>query len=51
MAQFKYIDNSQGLFLAVNLKEQIISGTFEWKIDYLIDKIDMSLFEQNYYIY
>ena len=49
MPRFKYTDKSQGLFLTVNLEEQIIPGTFEWTIDYLIDKIDMSLFEQNYH--
>ena len=49
MARFKHTNNSQGLFLTVNLKEQILPGTFEWTIDYLIDKTDMSLFEQNYH--
>ena len=49
MPRFKYTDKSQGLFLTVNLEEQIIPGTFEWTIDYLIDKMDMSLFEQNYH--
>ena len=49
MPRFKYTDKSQGLFLTVNLEEQIIPGTFEWTINYLIDKVDMSLFEQNYH--
>jgi len=48
MAKFKEKDKSQGLFLAVNLQEQIVPGTFEWTIDYLINKSDISLFEQNY---
>ena len=48
MARFKFTDNSQGLFIPVNLNEQIIPGTFEWTVDYLFDKIDMSIFEQNY---
>ena len=48
MAKFKEKDKTQGLFLAVNLQEQIVPGTFEWTIDYLINKFDMSLFEQNY---
>jgi len=48
MARYKYTDNSQGQFLMVNLKEQIVLGTFEWTINYLIDKLDISLFEQNY---
>jgi transposase len=33
----------------VNLEEQIVPGTFEWALDYLIDKTDMSIFEQNYH--
>ena len=49
MARFKHTDNSQGLFLSINLKKQILPGTFEWTIDYLIDRTDMSLFEQNYH--
>jgi len=49
MAKFKEKDKSQGLFLAVNLQEQIVPGTFEWTIDYLINKTDISLFEQNYH--
>jgi transposase len=48
MARFKYTDNSQGLFLTVNLEEQLLPGTFEWTLDYLIDRLDLSLFEQNY---
>ena len=49
MARFKYNDNSQGVFLPINLEEQLLPGTFEWTIDYLIDKINISLFEQNYH--
>ena len=49
MARFKYTDNSQGLFLQVNLEEQLLPGTFEWTLHYLIDKMDLSLFEQNYH--
>ena len=30
MARFKDTDNAQGQFIAVNLTEQIIPGTFEW---------------------
>jgi transposase len=48
MARFKDTDNAQGQFIAVNLIEQLISGTFEWTIDYLINKTDMSLFEKKY---
>jgi hypothetical protein len=49
MTRLKYADNSQDQFKAVNLKEQLLPGTFEWTIDYLIEKMDMSLFEQNYH--
>jgi transposase len=49
MARFKHTDNSQGLFLTVSLSEQLLPGTFEWTIDYLINRIDLSLFEQNYH--
>jgi len=49
MARFKHTDNSQGQFLTVNLQEQLLLGSFEWTIDYLINKMDLSLFEQNYH--
>jgi len=48
MARFKYTDNSQGQFLVVNLQKQLSLGSFEWTIDYLINAMDLSLFEQNY---
>ena len=49
MARFKYTDNSQGQFIQVNLREQLLLGSFEWTINYLIDEIDISLFESNYH--
>ena len=49
MARFKYTDNSQGQFIQVNLQEQLLLGSFEWTIDYLINKMNLSLFEQNYH--
>jgi len=49
MARFKYTDNSQGQFIQVNLQEQLLLGSFEWTIDYLINTMDLSLFEQNYH--
>ena len=36
MARFKYTDNSQGQFIQINLQEQLLLGSFEWIIDYLI---------------
>ena len=41
MARYKHTDNSQGRFMTVNLKEQIILGSFEWTINYFIDKTDI----------
>jgi len=48
MARFKQTDNFQGRFIAVNLREQLLPETFEWTVDYLINKMDMSLFEEKY---
>jgi len=48
MAHLKDTEKHQGLFLTVNLYEQLLPGTFEWTIDYLINESDMSLFEQKY---
>jgi transposase len=49
MARLKYTDISQTQFMSVNLKEQLLPDTFEWTINYLINKLDMSLFDQNYH--
>jgi len=51
MARFKEYDRLQGLFLTVNLEEQLLPGTFEWTLDYLIDKTNMSLFERNHHFF
>jgi len=51
MAKYKHtdIEYGQGLFLTVNLKEQLLSGTFEYMLDNLIgNKIDISMFDENY---
>jgi len=48
MPRFKYTDYSQNQFISINLKEQLIPGSFEWTINYLINKIDMSIFDENY---
>ena len=32
----------------VNLSEHLIPGTYEWTINYLIDRMDLSLFEEKY---
>jgi len=48
MARFKESDISQGQFIAVNLSEQLIQGIYEWTLNYLIDRMDLSLFEEKY---
>jgi transposase len=48
MARYKHADISQGMFLTVNLKDQLDPGTFEWTVDYLVDRLDMSIFDKNY---
>ncbi|WP_052299684.1 transposase [Treponema primitia] len=48
MARYKYQDPSQSLFLNVSLKDQLIPGSFEWTLDYLIDRTDLSLFDLQY---
>ena len=51
MAKYKTTDVSagQGLFLEVNLREQLLPGSFEYMLDDLIGtKIDISVFDKNY---
>ena len=52
MAQYKHTEaaSGQGLFLSVNLSEQLIPGTFEYMMNDLIDNntVDMSVFDENY---
>src|SRR5215469_18535313 len=51
MARYKYADigNGQGMFLTVNLKEQLLPATFEHMLNNLIGKkIDISEFDKNY---
>jgi transposase len=46
MARYKYVDKSQGLFLTVNLEDQLHPGTFEHTLNELIDKkLDLSIFD------
>ena len=49
MARFKYTDNSQGQFIQLNLQEQLLLGSFEWTINYLINELDLSSFHKNYH--
>ena len=48
MARFKESNILQGQFIAVNLSEQLIPGTLEWTLNYLIGRMDLSLFEEKY---
>jgi transposase len=51
MARYKYTDaeNGQGMFLSVNLKQQLLPGTFEYMLDDLVgNTIDVSIFDKNY---
>jgi transposase len=51
MAKYKESDVSagQGLFLTVNLKQQLLSGTFEHMLDNLLGtKIEVSVFDKKY---
>ena len=51
MPRYRFTDAGagQGLFLTVNLQEQLLPGTFEYMLDRLIgNKIDVSIFDQRY---
>jgi transposase len=51
MARYKHTEaeNGQGFFMSVNLKEQLLPGTFEYMLNDLIGKrIDISMFDKNY---
>ena len=51
MAKYRTTDAAagQGLFLTVNLREQLLPGTFEYMLDEIIGtKIDLSIFDKKY---
>ena len=49
MAHYKNRDPNQIEFIEINYQEQLIPGTFEHTLNYLIDnKIDMTAFESRY---
>ena len=49
MAHYKETNKSQGLFLSVNLSEQIVPGTFEFTSNNLIsNKLELSIFDRKY---
>ena len=46
MARYKEYDYTQGKFIQVHFNKQILSGTFEHTLHYLIDnEIDLSVFD------
>ena len=49
MARYKEFDYSQGKFIPIHFDKQILPGTFEYSLHYLIDnEIDLSLFDTRY---
>jgi len=49
MARYKHYDYSQGKFIPIQFDRQILPGTFEYTLHYLIDnEIDLSIFEVRY---
>ena len=49
MARYKDYDYSQGKFIPIHFDRQILLGTFEYSLHYLIDnEIDLSLFDTRY---
>lgn len=49
MARYKDRSRAQGMMMPIHLEDQIVPGTFEHTIDYLVDnEIDLSVFEHRY---
>ena len=49
MAKYKHYDYSQGKFIPISFDKQILPGTFEHTLHYLIDnEIDLSIFDLRY---
>ncbi len=49
MTRYKQYDYSQGEFIPVHFDKQILPGTFEYTLNYLIDnEIDLSVFDLRY---
>ena len=48
MARYKMIDTSPR-FLALDLRQQLVAGTFEHALDWLVDhELDLTNFDQRY---
>jgi hypothetical protein len=49
MANYKDTEGSRGLFLTVNLENQVLPGTFEWTMSRFIDtRVDFTGFDKRY---
>ncbi len=49
MARYKEYDYSQGKFIPIHFDRQILPGTFEYSLHYLIDnEIDLCMFDARY---
>jgi len=48
MAKYKHYDYSQNALIPVNLEEQLTSGTLEFAIHTLVDRMDTSIFDHRY---
>ena len=49
MARYKEYNYSQGKFIPIDFERQILPGTFEYSLHYLIDnEIDLSIFDSRY---
>ena len=47
MARYIEYDYSQGKFIPIHFEKQILPGTFEYSLNYLIDnEIDLSIFRK-----
>ena len=49
MARYKHYEYDQGVFLPIFFDNQILPGTFEYSLNYLVDnEIDLSIFDKRY---
>jgi len=49
MARYKEYDYRQGEFIPIFFDKQILPGTFEYTLNYLIDnELDLSIFDNRY---
>jgi transposase len=49
MAKFKHYDYKQMLMVPVSLEEQLIPGTLEYAIHYIVEEhLDLSVFDDRY---